>query len=110
MDGVNLTDQPKLTYHLDQRSKFRFYLRLFLDLFDDAFVNVNSFIVYKKLKNKNLTLKEFKICIAVKLIASTRKLSCPNHHPCKRAKAQRHGPIPPPHLPIFLDTTQRCTV
>ena len=42
-------------------SPFVFYL------FDVAVVN--SFILYKKLENKDLILKEFKICIALKLIA-----------------------------------------
>ena len=34
MSGVNLMDQLKSAYQLDQRSKFRFYLRLFFDLFN----------------------------------------------------------------------------
>ena len=49
----------KSPYQLDRSSKFPFYLRLFFDLFDVALVN--SFIVYKKLENKDLTLKEFKM-------------------------------------------------
>ena len=104
MSGVDLVDQLKSAYQLDRKLKFRFYLRLFFDLFDVGLVN--SFIVYKKLKNKDLTLKEFKICIALKLIASfvSRKLSCPNHRPSKHTKAQRPGPIPSSHLPIFLET------
>ena len=90
------------------RSKFRFYLRLFFDLFDVALVN--SVIVYKKLENKNL--KDFKICIALKLIFSfvSQRLSCLNHRPSKHTKAQRPSPIPPSHLPIFLETRWRCIV
>ena len=110
MDGVLLMDQPKSVYQPDRRSKFRFYFRLFFHLFDVALVK--SFIVYKKLESEDLTLKEFKICIALKLIASfvRRKLSCPKHRPSKRTKAQRSGPIPPLHLSIFLETRRRCTV
>ena len=110
MGGVDLMDQQKSAYQLDRRSKFRFYYHLFIDLFDVALVN--SFIVYKKLEDKDLTLKEFKICIALKLIASfvSQKLSCPNDHPFKRTKAQRPGPIPPSHVPTFLETRRRCTV
>ena len=69
---------------------------------------VNSFVVHKTLGNKNLTLKEFKICIALKLIASfvCRKLSWLNHRPSKCTKAQRSDPIPL----IFLETRRRCTV
>ena len=91
MGGVDLMDQLKPAYQLDQKSMFRFYLRLFFDLFDVALVN--SFIVYKKLENKDLILKEFKIYIALKLIAFfvSQKLSCPNHRPSKRTKTQRPG-------------------
>ena len=93
MGGVDLIDQLKSAYQLDWRSKFRFYLRLLFDLFDVALVN--SFIVYRNLENKDLTLKEFKICIALKLIASfvSRKLSCPNHRPSKRSKIRRDTSI-----------------
>ena len=98
MGGVDLMDQQKSAYQLDRRSKFRFYYHLFIDLFDVALVN--SFIVYKKLEDKDLTLKEFKICIALKLIASfvSRRLSCPNHRSSKRTKAPRPGPIPQSYL------------
>ena len=107
MGGADLMDQLKSAYQLDQKSKFRFYLRLLFDLFDVALVN--SFIVYKKLENRHLTLKEFKICIPLKLIVFfvSRKLSCPNHRPLKRTKTQRPGPIPPSHLPVFLETRRQ---
>ena len=70
------------------------------------------FVVYKKLENKDLTLKEFKICIALKLITSfiNQKLSCPNHCQSKCTKVQRPSTIPPSHLPIFLETRRRWTV
>ena len=92
MGGVDLMDQLKLACQLDGKSKFQFYHRLFFDLFNVALVK--SFIVYKKLENKDLTLKEFKIYMVLKLITSfiSRKLSCPNHCPSKRTKAQRPRP------------------
>ena len=104
MVGVDLMDQLKSAYQLDRRSKFQFYLRLFFDLIDVAVVN--AFIVYEKLENEDQTHKEFKICIALKLIASfvSRKLSCPNHGGSKRTKGQRPGLIPRSHLPTFLET------
>ena len=110
MGGIDLMDQLKSAYQLDRRLKFGFCFRFFFYLFDVALVD--SFIVYKKLENKDLTLKEFKICIALKLISSfvCRKLSCPSHRPSKRTKAQRPSPIPPLHLLIFLETRRRCTV
>ena len=110
MGGVDFMVQLKSAYQLDRILKFRFYLRLFFDLFDVALVS--SFIVYKKLENKDLTLKQFKTCIALKLIASfvSRTLSCPDHRRSKHIKAKRPGSIPPSHLPIFLETRGRCTV
>ena len=72
---------------LDSKSKFRFYLRLFFDLFDVALVN--PFIVHKKLENKDLNLKGLRY--ALKLIASfiNQKLSCLKQRLSKRAKAQK---------------------
>ena len=101
MGGLELMDQLKSAYQLDQRLKFQFYLSLFFDLLDVALAD--SFIVFKKLENKDLTLKEFKICIALKLITSfiSRRLSRPNHRPSKRTKAQRPSPIPPSHFLYF---------
>ena len=32
MGGVDLSDQMKVTYEVDRRSKFRFYLRVFFDI------------------------------------------------------------------------------
>ena len=51
MGEVDLMDQLKSAYQLE-------------------FALFNSFIVCKKLENKDLTLKGFKICMALKLIAS----------------------------------------
>ena len=78
MGQVDLMDQLKSAYQLDQRLKFLFYLYLFFDLFNVALVS--SFIVYKKLENNDLTLKEFKRCIALKLMAVfvSQKVSCPS--------------------------------
>ena len=92
--GVGLMDQLKSAYQLDQKQKFRFYLRLFFDLFNVA--PVNFFIVYKKLENKDLILKEFKICVAIKaikLITSciSQKFSCSNHRSSKCLKAENRA-------------------
>ena len=103
MGGVDWSE-----YQLDLRSKLRFYLRFVFDLFDVAIVN--SFIVYKKPENKDLTLKKFKLCISLKLITSfvSRKLA--KHRLSKYTEAQRLGPIPTSHLPIFFETRRRRTV
>ena len=39
MGGVDLSDQMKVTYEVDRRSKFRFYLRVFLNFLDIAVAN-----------------------------------------------------------------------
>ena len=49
MGGVDLSDQMKVTYEVDRRSKFRFYLRVFFDFLDIAIVN--SKIVYNKIES-----------------------------------------------------------
>ena len=48
MGGVNLSDQMKVTYKVDLRSKFCFYLRVFFDFLDIAILN--SKIVYNKIE------------------------------------------------------------
>lgn len=47
MGGVDLMDQRKVCYEIDRRSKIKYYLRLFFDLWDIA-VN-NGYIIYTKL-------------------------------------------------------------
>ena len=86
------------------------YLCLFFNLINVALVN--SFIVYKKLENKDLTLNELKICMALKLITFfvSQTLSCTNYCPSKGTKAQKPSSIPSSHLRIFLETRRRCTV
>ena len=45
MEGVDLSNQMKVTYEADRRSKFRFYLRAFFDFLDIAAVNSKSFTI-----------------------------------------------------------------
>ena len=49
MGGVDLSDQMKVTYEVDRRSKFRFFCRVFFDFLDIAVVN--SKIVYNKIES-----------------------------------------------------------
>ena len=49
MRGIDLSDQMKVTYEVDRRSKFRFYLSVFFDFLDIAVVN--SKVVYNKLES-----------------------------------------------------------
>ena len=47
--GVDLCNQRKGSYEADQRSKVRFYLRVFLDFLDISVVNLK--IVYDKIQS-----------------------------------------------------------
>ena len=57
MGGVDLCGQYTAPYHLDQRSKFTFYLRIFFDLMDVAMVN--GFIIFDKLHPNLLPYLDF---------------------------------------------------
>ena len=80
MGGVDLSDQMKVTYEVDRRSKFRFYLRVFFDFLDIAVVN--SKIVYNKIESApSLWLLEFRYSIAQTMI---RKFSSRRAVPLSR--------------------------
>ena len=51
MGGVDLLDQMKVYYHLERKSKFRFYLRIFFDMIDISVVN--SLYIYNKVCAEN---------------------------------------------------------
>ena len=73
-------DQLKSAHQLDRRSKFRFYLRLFFDLFDVALHN--SYIIYKFTKLWITKMFLAKISNCALLIDSLVDLStgnCPIH-------------------------------
>ena len=84
-------------------SPFVFFIYLIIAL-------VKSFRVCKKLENE--TLKEFKICRELKLMASfvSRNYLVQIIVHKSPPKAQRLGLIPPSHLPIFLEKRWRLTV
>ena len=62
MGGVVLTDQTTAAYHLDRKSRVRFYLRIFVHLMEVACTN--SFVVYNMLHPNDLILLDFKTIIA----------------------------------------------
>ena len=45
MGSVDLSDQMKVTYEVDGRSKFRIYLQVFFDFLDITVVNKKSFTI-----------------------------------------------------------------
>ena len=68
MDGVDIMDQKTATYRIDRKSKYRFYLSMFVDFMDVT--HVNSHIAYMKLVD-DISLLNFKIVVAKALIVDT---------------------------------------
>ena len=86
MGGVDLSDQMKVTYELDRRSKFRFHLRVFFDFLDIAVVN--SKIVYNKIESApSLSSLDFRYSIAQTMIRkfSSKKRAALLSRPSKRS-------------------------
>ena len=68
MDGVDIMDQKTAAYRIDCKSKYRFYLSMFVDFMDVT--HVNSHITYMKLVD-DISLLNFKIVVAKALIVDT---------------------------------------
>ena len=105
MEGVDLSDQMKVTYEVDCRSKFRFYLRVFFNFLDIAVVN--SKIVYNKIESAtSLSSLDFRYSIAQTMIRkfSSRKRAVPLSKPSKRSR----GPSFVDHLPGLAPSRVRC--
>lgn len=78
MGGVDLMDQKKVYYEFDRKSKCRFYMRLFFDLFEICIHN--TFIIQSKLninEKTNMTSLEFRSALSTQLINGfiSRKIS-----------------------------------
>ena len=68
MGGVDLMDKLTSNYRLDRRSKTRYYLHLFFDLWRMALVN--AYIVYGKLTEKKFYHLDFQVTVAKSLIGN----------------------------------------
>lgn len=92
MCGVHLIYQKTASYRLDRKSKFRFYLRIFFDLFDVVLVNIC--IVHQKLGQTDATLLDFKIIFSNlplgKYVGYQRAF--PESCPSKRRSLEEAGP------------------
>ena len=101
MGDVDLSDQMKVTYEVDRRSKFRFYLRVFFDFLDIAVVN--SKIVYNKTESApSLSSLDFRYSIAQTMILkfSSRKRAVPLSRSSKRSRGPSFDIVD--HLPDSL--------
>lgn len=91
MGGADLIDQKTTAYRLDCRSKCRFCLRIFFDLMD---------IVYQQL-NAKLNFLDSEVIIANSLIGkySNRQRAFPQSQPTKRTSTSQAGSADAPdHL------------
>ena len=107
MGGADLSDQMKVTYEVDRRSNFRFYLRVFFDFLDIAVVN--SKIVYNKIESTpSLSSLDFRYSIAQTMIRklSSRKRAVPVSRPSKRSRGPTFDIVN--HLPDFASSRVRC--
>ena len=107
MGSVDLSDQMKVTYKVDRRSKFRFYLRVFFNFLDIAVAN--SKIVYKKIESAHsLSSLDFRYSIAQTMIRkfSSRKSAVPLSRSSKRSRGPSFDIVD--HLPDFEPSRVRC--
>ena len=78
MGGVDLCNQIKFSYEVDQRSKVRFYLGVFFDVLDISIGN--SKIVYDKIQlTAAMSSMDFQFSLAHSMIGtfSSRKRAIP---------------------------------
>ena len=107
MGGVDLSDQMQVTFEVDRRSKFCFYLRVFLDFLDIDVVN--SKIVYNKIESApSLSSLDFRYSIAQTMIRefSSGKRAAPLSRPSKRSRGPSFDIVD--HLPDFAPSRVRC--
>ena len=107
MGGVDLCDQMKVSYEVNQRSKVKFYLRVFFDFLDISIVN--SKIVYNKIQSTAaISSMDFRFNLARSMIGtfSNRKRAIPTLQPLKRSKGEIIMVVD--YLPQFASTCARC--
>ena len=86
MGGDDLSDQMKVSYQVDRRRKFRFYLIIFFDFLDISLVN--SKIIYGKMDcTVGMSAMGFRFSLARSMIGnfSNRKRAAPMHRPSKKS-------------------------
>ena len=98
MGGVDLCDQTKVTYEVDRRRKFRFYLRVFFDFVDISVVNSKT--LYDKMESAvAMSSMDFRFSLTRSMIGkvSNRKRAVPTSRPSKRSKGESFDDVD--HLP-----------
>ena len=106
MGGIDVIDQKMAAFRLDHKSKFRFYLRMFLDLIDI----MNSHIVYTKLGN-SISVLDFKLAVIKSMIA--RYSNWQRSFPLRRTSKQKAlesllSKEIPTHMLVFNEKGMQC--
>ena len=107
MEGVDLCDQMKVSYEVDQRNKVRFYLRVFFDFLGISIVN--SKIVHDKTQSDTaVSSMDFRFSLVHWMIGnvSNRRRAIPTSQLSKRSKGEIAMVVD--HLPQFAATRARC--
>ena len=108
MGGVDLMDQYTAAYRLDRRARFRFYLRIFFDLWDVGCAS--SYIVFNQILHKRLEFLDYKIAVGKALIGAfcSRERSFSSARASKRRFPQLTSTEAPLHLPEYKAKLSRC--
>lgn len=116
MGGVDLMDQKKVYYEINRKSKFKFYLRIFFDIFDLG-IN-NAFIVYSKIATQlqdtqamSMSLLEYRAELAKQLIndftSRQRVYESQKLGSRGQCKYKRKTPV---HAMQKVETRKRCKI
>ena len=108
MSGIGLPNQMKVSYEVDWRSKFSFYLQVFFDFLDISFVN--SKVVYDKIQSLVVmsSSMDFWFSLACSMMGNFCNWirAVPTSRPSKRSKGEKA--ITADHLPQIAATHARC--
>ena len=74
MNSINIHEQLKISYEIDRKSRFWYYLQIFFGLMDS--VVVHTHIIYKKKVNAKISLLDFKIILSESLINRFSSRKC----------------------------------
>ena len=108
-DLRSVYDQTKVTYEVDRRNKFRFYLRVFFDFVDISVLNSNT--LYDKMESAEpISSLNFRFSLARSMIGkvSNRKRAVPTSRPSKWSKGDSFDVVD--HLPEFATTRAHCAL
>ena len=103
MGGVDLMDQYTAAYRLDRRARFRFYFRIFFDLWDVGCANF--YIVFSQIFPKRLEFLDYMITVGKALIGAfcSRERSFPS----ARTSIRRFSQVTPTEAPYISQSIKQ---